>query len=125
MARGVAALGAVLLLAAPAAQATGTAGPAAFTARVTVTVSMSPDQPKSRTLLECPGPRARACRALESSPEALWPTADRACTEIYGGPQRARIRGDVNGRRVDVVVQRNNGCGIEDWDSLRGVLPRP
>ena len=122
--KGILALGAAVLLAAPAAQAAGATGAGDFTARVTVTVSMGPDLPKTRTVLQCPGHRARACRALEASPQALWPDPDRACTEIYGGPQWARIRGVVDGRPVDVIVNRANGCGIDDWESLRGVVPR-
>ncbi len=122
--RGILALGAAVLLAAPAAQAAGATGSEDFTARVTVTVSLGPDVPKTRTVLECPGPRARACRALHASPQALWPDPDRVCTEIYGGPQWARIRGVVDGRSVDVIVNRANGCGIDDWESLRGVVPR-
>ena len=87
-------------------------------------VSLDGGKTKERTEITCPGAGGGACRSLRAHPEVLWPDTDRVCTEIYGGPQRARIRGEVNGRSIDVVIQRNNGCGINDWNALRGVLPR-
>jgi LysM repeat protein len=58
----------------------------------------------------------------------------RVCTEVYGGPQRARISGTVGRGRVALSIDRGDGCGIGDWDRLRallgdpersGVIPRP
>lgn len=50
--------------------------------------------------------------------------ADRVCTEIYGGPDTARIVGTLNERSVNTTIDRTNGCGISDWDNLlAGVLP--
>ena len=97
---------------------------ASFEATLTVVISLDGGKTRERIEITCPGAGRGACRSLKAHPEVLWPAADRVCTEIYGGPQRARIRGEVNGRPVDVVIQRNDGCGIADWDSLRGVLPR-
>lgn len=49
---------------------------------------------------------------------------DRVCTEIYGGPDTAHIRGTLDGQPVDTVIDRTNGCGIGDWDTvLADVLP--
>jgi hypothetical protein len=49
---------------------------------------------------------------------------DRVCTEIYGGPDTAHVRGTLDGRPVDTVIDRTNGCGISDWDTvLADVLP--
>jgi len=49
---------------------------------------------------------------------------DRACTEIYGGPDVATITGEINGEAIDTTVDRANGCGIADWDDLLSdVLP--
>ncbi len=44
--------------------------------------------------------------------------ADRICTEIYGGPDFATIVGSYEGDTVSTTVDRNNGCGIDDWDRL-------
>lgn len=54
------------------------------------------------------------------------PPPDRACTQVYGGPDTARITGRVDDRPVDLVVDRADGCGIEAWDTVLGaVLPPP
>lgn len=64
-----------------------------------------------------PGARA-ACARLK--PEALRPLPpDTICTQIYGGPQTARVRGRVDGRPVDTRFSRANGCEIHRWDQLR------
>jgi len=50
--------------------------------------------------------------------------ADQACTEIYGGPDEAHLVGTLDGRPVDTVIDRANGCGISDWDDhASAVLP--
>jgi LysM repeat protein len=58
----------------------------------------------------------------------------RLCSDQYGGPQVARIRGTVGTRRVAVTITRADGCGIEEWNRLaallgdperRGAMPRP
>jgi hypothetical protein len=53
------------------------------------------------------------------------PDPGRACAEIYGGPDRARIRGNVRGSSVDRRFGRADGCEIADWDRARLLLPRP
>lgn len=50
---------------------------------------------------------------------------ERLCTEEYGGPQRARITGTIGSRRVDVSIDRNDGCGMGEWDRLRPLLGDP
>lgn len=50
--------------------------------------------------------------------------ADQICTEIYGGPDTATITGIHESTTVNTVIDRSNGCGINDWDRLlAGVLP--
>jgi LysM repeat protein len=58
----------------------------------------------------------------------------RLCAEMYGGPQHAHVHGTVGGRRVDMAIDRGDGCGIDDWNKLqallgdperRGAIPRP
>ena len=48
-----------------------------------------------------------------------------ACTEQYGGPDVARIRGTIGSSAIDVTVDRADGCGIADWDLLQPMLPLP
>ena len=40
------------------------------------------------------------------------------CTEIYGGPQKARVVGTVAGRRIWATFTRTNGCEIERWSRI-------
>lgn len=65
--------------------------------------------------------RAYALERFLSRP----PRAGRPCTMVYGGPDRARIRGNVAGSAVDRRFSRANGCEIADWDRARLLLPRP
>jgi len=46
----------------------------------------------------------------------------RACTEIYGGPETARVTGMLDGRRVDTSITRNDGCGIADYEAVFAAL---
>ncbi|MFD3453953.1 SSI family serine proteinase inhibitor [Streptomyces sp. NPDC058691] len=45
------------------------------------------------------------------------------CTMIYGGPQRARVRGTWDGRPVDDRYDRTNGCEADRWRRMAPVLP--
>ena len=71
-----------------------------------------------------PNPDA-ACRALQAHGAAALPPVrkDVACTQIYGGPQKATITGTWQGRPVRSSLSRVNGCEISRWDLLRGLLP--
>jgi hypothetical protein len=40
------------------------------------------------------------------------------CTQIYGGPQVARVTGRIDGRRVWATLGRTDGCEISRWDRL-------
>ena len=54
---------------------------------------------------------------------ALQPVrADMSCTQEYGGPQRARVVGTVDGTQVTAELTRANGCEIARWDSLAPLL---
>lgn len=70
---------------------------------------------------------ARACARLAAGGVALFaPTPKNvACTEIYGGPQRARVVGTVRGKQVWAGVTRTNGCEIERWQRLSPWLLPP
>lgn len=116
------ALGAAL--AACAAGSAGTARPTALT------VAYWPDGARLEAptvwTLRCDPPRgtlprpARACRRLEEGgARLLAPVPPGAvCTQVYGGPDRARVTGTVLGRRVWVSFSRTDGCQISRWDAL-------
>ena len=49
--------------------------------------------------------------------------SDQACTEIYGGPDEAFISGEINGQSIDATISRSNGCEIDRWEKLVGLIP--
>lgn len=62
---------------------------------------------------------ARACRRLLAMrrPFRAVPRGV-ACTEIYGGPQVAEVRGTLRGRPVTARFSRTDGCQIERWNRV-------
>jgi hypothetical protein len=100
-------------------------------ADLTVTVRKNPDDPGRERTIRCAqlGPKASepVCRSLAGlSREQLAPVpADVACTQVYGGPSTARVKGELHGRRVDASFELTNGCEIERWDRNRVLLGDP
>jgi hypothetical protein len=43
---------------------------------------------------------------------------ERACTLQYGGPEKAHVTGTLEGRSVDVTLDRADGCGIAAYQAL-------
>ncbi len=80
--------------------------------------------PVIRTVRCRPMDRGPGCRAIRGAPPATWSPvpADRICTQVYGGPERARVTGMVGGRRVDAELSRTDGCEIERWQQLAPLL---
>jgi hypothetical protein len=66
---------------------------------------------------------AEACDRLAASgaPFARLP-ADAVCTQVYGGPEVATVRGVFRGQAVDAVFTRRNGCEIARYDRLLRLL---
>jgi Subtilisin inhibitor-like len=71
-----------------------------------------------------PNPEA-ACRALETSGAAALPPVaeDQACAQIYGGPETANITGTWQGKQIMSSFARNDGCQINRWKLMEGLLP--
>ena len=67
---------------------------------------------------------SRACRLLRAlrNPFALVPP-DEICTQIYGGPQVALVRGRFLGRRIWTYFKRTDGCQTGRWNRLTFLLP--
>jgi hypothetical protein len=81
--------------------------------------------PAASVRVRCPPDDATSrCRALSELPAAaLRPVPpDTICTEIYGGPATGRIRGVIEGARVDARFARTNGCEISRFDRVAHVL---
>jgi hypothetical protein len=70
---------------------------------------------------------ARACSRLAAGGAKLFARLPRniVCTEIYGGPQRARVVGTVDGRRIFATFARTNGCEIDRWQRISPWLVPP
>lgn len=67
---------------------------------------------------------AAACAHLQGLDEPFAPlAADLICTEIYGGPQAARVTGRWAGEQVDLALARANGCAISQWEGLVPLVP--
>jgi hypothetical protein len=49
---------------------------------------------------------------------------DRACTQVYGGPDRAVVTGTLRGEQVSARFTRVDGCAIADYDALLRALGR-
>jgi hypothetical protein len=71
-----------------------------------------------------PAPAA-ACRRLNGLPDDPFaPTPPRTpCTQIYGGPQVARVTGTFRGRRVRTTFTRRDGCAIARWNRVSFLFP--
>jgi hypothetical protein len=90
---------------------------------LTVTVwPRGPEGPSRTHRVVCPG--APACPTLTRADLRPVP-ANVACTEIYGGPATARVRGTLNGESVDARLSRTNGCEIARWGRNAALLKRP
>jgi hypothetical protein len=70
------------------------------------------------------GDENAACAAASKLAAAdLAPTpANTACTQIYGGPETASIKGTLNGEPVDATFKRSDGCEIKRWDTVSPLL---
>jgi hypothetical protein len=47
---------------------------------------------------------------------------EEVCTQIFGSNANARITGTVYGKRVNLQLDRRDGCGIALWQSLQLIL---
>jgi hypothetical protein len=66
-----------------------------------------------------------ACAALAAKGRTALPPVAKGimCTQIYGGPQTAKITGTWRGEPVNAAFSRHNGCEISRWKALDGLLP--
>jgi hypothetical protein len=46
------------------------------------------------------------------------------CSDIYGGPNVARVTGTFRGRRAWAVFRRRNGCEIARWNAVSFLFAR-
>ncbi len=64
-----------------------------------------------------------ACAHLAELDDPFAPLPeDAVCTEQYGGPQTAVVRGVHSGQPVQLELSRTDGCRISQWDGLGTLL---
>jgi hypothetical protein len=97
---------------------------------LTITVDLGDGSAPQEWTLTCdppggthPQPEA-ACAALDNvDPTVFEPVGPgQACTQIYGGPETATIRGTWNGAPLDASFARNDGCEIARWGAVVELL---
>ena len=68
-----------------------------------------------------------ACRQLAAGGPKLFAPLPRdiACTQIYGGPQKARVVGTVAAARIWATFTRTDGCQIGRWSRISPWLVPP
>jgi hypothetical protein len=126
----LAVLGFVLLLA-TGCMSRSTSGEDGGSESTSLEISITPggEAPTKIWTLRCPEggtlpDAAEACSKLESLDDPFAPVPkDVACTQIYGGPQEADVRGVFRGRPVEAHFDRGNGCEIARWDKVQFLFP--
>ena len=79
---------------------------------------------RARGALEGRASAAELCAQAQGVTDVLTtePDRTRACTEIYGGPETARVTGTIGDDEVDRRFSRTNGCEIADYTRVAGLL---
>jgi hypothetical protein len=75
--------------------------------------------------LDCDAPTdSAACGAAAGTSAAdLAPTEEgTACTQLFGGPETASIKGTIRGDEVDATFSRRDGCEIARWERVAPLL---
>ncbi|MFB4299790.1 SSI family serine proteinase inhibitor [Actinomadura sp. NTSP31] len=66
---------------------------------------------------------ADACAALSKAKAPFAPVPkDRMCTDIYGGPEVATVKGTWQGKPIDTTFKRNDGCQLHRWTQIAPVF---
>ena len=94
-----------------------------------ISVTPGGEAPTKIWTLRCPDggtlpDAAEACEQLSKMDDPFAPVPrNTACTQVYGGPQEADVRGVYRGRPVNAHFDRGNGCEIERWDKVAFLFP--
>ena len=81
-------------------------------------------KPRELTL-DCAKPTdSAACGAAAgvSAADLAKTPSDTACTQLYGGPEEATIKGTIRGNPVDATFSRSDGCEISRWEGVAPLL---
>jgi outer membrane lipoprotein SlyB len=75
--------------------------------------------------LDCAKPTdSQACGAAAgvSAADVQKTRGDMACTQLYGGPEEATIKGTIRGNQIDTTFKRTDGCEISRWERVKALL---
>jgi hypothetical protein len=92
-------------------------GPALAALKITV-------DGKSTTVACDTAGESRECGVVDAvDPAVFEPTPGNvACTQQYGGPEKATVTGTLRGEEVDASFSRENGCEIARWQDAQELL---
>jgi hypothetical protein len=95
-----------------------------------ISVTPGGEAPTKIWTLRCPSgggtlpDAAQACERLAQIDDPFAPAPEgAACTQVYGGPEEADVRGTFRGRPVKAHFDRGNGCEIARWDKVAFLFP--
>jgi hypothetical protein len=108
----------------------GTPPASAADTKLEISVSIGGSEaPTKAWTLECPDggtlPHAtEACAKLAKLDDPFAPVPkDKACTQIFGGPEEADVTGTFRGEPVNAHFDKGNGCEIARWNSVEFLFP--
>jgi hypothetical protein len=107
---------------------TGQVSPANTKLEISVSIGGS-EAPTKTWTLECPDGGTlphpeRACAKLAVMDDPFAPVPKgKACTQIFGGPEKADVTGTFRGEPVNAHFNKGNGCEIARWNSVEFLFP--
>ena len=110
---------ALVLVAVLAASGCGSSGNSSSNSQTHLVVNSTGHATK---VIDCPG--SDLCARLERTPRSAFdPVPPKvACSQIYGGDQKATVKGTLKGDAIDASFSRQNGCEIARWNRLSWLL---
>lgn len=90
----------------------------------TLTCGAGAGAPRAGGFLDGKAPAGELCAKARSLRSLLTtqPDKERVCTQIYGGPETARVTGTLDGEKVDRRFTRTNGCELAEFDEASALL---
>ena len=109
---------------------TGTVQASPANTKLEISVSIGGSEAPTKTwTLECPDGGTlpnpeQACAKLAVMDDPFAPVPkDKACTQVFGGPEEADVTGTFRGDPVNAHFNKGNGCEIARWNSLEFLFP--
>ena len=107
---------------------TTAASPANTKLEISLSIGGS-EAPTKTWTLECPDGGTlphpdQACAKLAVMDDPFAPVPkDKACTQVFGGPEVADVTGTFRGKPVTAHFNKGNGCEIARWNSVEFLFP--